>query len=332
MSAHIPVLLDEVLAALDPAPGAVIVDATFGAGGYSRALLDAGAGVIALDRDPTAIAGGEALRAASNGRLTLVEAPFDQLAAVLKDLGAPPVQGVVFDFGVSSMQLDIAARGFSFLADGPLDMRMGQGRSAAEFVQSASEAELAAVFFEYGEERRARALARAIVADRSAAPFLTTASLAGLAERVVGKTGHTHPATRAFQALRIFINDELGQIVRALMATEGVLREGGRLAAVSFHSLEDRIVKKFLAEVSADKVMGSRHRPEHMPVFPTFTTLGKGQTPSPAELARNPRARSARLRAAVRTAAPSRGFPPERLSSLGVPPLVFSELQRAWGC
>ena len=330
MSAHIPVLLDPVLAAAKISPGERIVDGTFGAGGYSRAFLEAGAEVIGFDRDPTAIAGGQKLLAEFPGRLTLIEAPFDQLEEELAARGLGPVDAAVFDFGVSSMQLDQPERGFSFRFDGPLDMRMGEGRPVSDFVNQADEADIADVIYQYGEERKSRHLARAIVKAREEAPIETTAQLAAIAEKVLGTREKIHPATRMFQGLRIFINDELGQIVRALIAAEKVLKEGGRLIAVSFHSLEDRIVKRFLADVAGRSGGGSRHAPMAVPETPTFTLAGKAVEPSADEMAANPRARSARLRAAIRTGEPARAWDHARLSGLGIPPMVFSPLQSDW--
>ena len=248
---HVPVLLHEAMAALEPRAGGVYVDATFGAGGYARALLDRGATVIAIDRDPSAVRAGAALAASSGGRLRLAEARFGELDAVARRLGVEAADGVVLDIGVSSMQLDEAARGFSFRFDAPLDMRMGRsGRSAADILRDEDEATIADILFHFGEERAARRIARAIVADREAKPFTSTLELAGLIGRVApARRGEmTHPATRAFQALRIAVNDELGELVRGLAAAERLLKPGGRLAAVTFHSLEDRIVKQFFVE------------------------------------------------------------------------------------
>lgn len=326
---HIPVMLDEVIAALAPAAGETHVDGTFGAGGYTRAILAGGAGVIAIDRDPTAIAAGAALVAASAGRLTLVEGRFGELDQHVAALGRAPVDGVVLDIGVSSMQLDRAERGFSFRTDGPLDMRMGSdGPTAADVVNTSSERELARIFWLYGEEKRANALARAIVQDRDAAPFLTTRALADLCGRVVGgRPGDIHPATRAFQALRIHVNGELDELADALAAAERVLAEGGRLVVVTFHSLEDRIVKRFLADRSRERAGGSRHAPETDIAAPTFRLALKGSlAASDAEARANPRARSAKLRAAIRTGAPARRL--DR-AALGVPELHDARQGRA---
>jgi 16S rRNA (cytosine1402-N4)-methyltransferase len=304
---HIPVLGAEAVAALAPRAGATYIDATFGAGGYSRLILaEAGTRVIGIDRDRTAIAGGFALVDASGGRLTLVEDRFSNLAAVARAEGAAQVDGVVMDIGVSSMQLDEAARGFSFRLDGPLDMRMGgSGPSAADVVAVASEQDLARVIYLYGEERRSRAVARAIVAERRDGAIVTTRQLADIVARVVrAKPNEIHPATRTFQALRILVNEELTELEAALRSAEQVLRPGGRLAVVSFHSLEDRIVKTFLA-ARAGRGGSSRHLPD-VPAAPaSFRLLTRRPVIAGAtELAANPRARSAKLRAAERTDAP----------------------------
>jgi 16S rRNA (cytosine1402-N4)-methyltransferase len=321
---HAPVLLDEVLAALQPRSGGTYLDGTFGAGGYTRALLATpGARVVALDRDPSAIAAGASLVDASDGRLRLERARFGDLAAVARRLGVAAFDGVTFDIGVSSMQLDQPERGFSFRFDGPLDMRMeSAGRSAADIVNSAEEAELADIFFHYGEERLARKLARAIVADRKAEPFRTTRQLAGLAGRIIPhKPADIHPATRVFQALRIAVNDELGQLVDGLTAAERYLAPGGRLAVVSFHSLEDRLAKRFLAERAGRGRARSRLLPgEPAIAAPTFDLIGsKPIVPGAAELATNPRSRSAKLRVAARTDAPARGDDPSLRALASLP-------------
>lgn len=301
---HIPVLLDEVIAALTILPQERHVDATFGAGGYSRAILGAGAQVIAFDRDPDAIASGATMVAASDGRLTLIHAAFSMLEGELAARALTPVDGVVMDIGVSSMQLDQAARGFSFQADGPLDMRMAQaGMTAAEWLNSAEEAEIADVLYHFGEEPRARRVARAIVAAR---PLARTGELAAVVRRALGHKPHDKkdPATRTFQAIRIHLNRELDELREGLAAAERVLKPGGRLAVVSFHSLEDRLVKQFLRARSGALPSGSRHLPQVASgPAPTFETLGRGQRPGDAEVARNPRARSATLRVARRTSA-----------------------------
>jgi len=302
---HAPVLLDEVVAGLAVQPGTTHVDGTFGAGGYTKALLGAGAGrVIAFDRDPTAIEEGRSL--VPDPRLMLIHERFSLMDRALADRGIAPVDGIALDIGVSSMQLDRADRGFSFSKDGPLDMRMSQaGQSAAEFLNTADEAEIARVLREYGEEPRARAVARAIVAAR---PLTRTAELAAVVRKALGfRQGQkSDPATRTFQAIRIHLNAELDELEQGLRAAERVLRPGGRIAVVTFHSLEDRIVKRFLRERSGSLPAGSRHRPQiARGPAPTFEKVAKPVAPSERELARNPRARSARLRTAVRTDAPA---------------------------
>jgi 16S rRNA (cytosine1402-N4)-methyltransferase len=304
---HTPVLLAEAVAALAPREGALYVDGTFGGGGYSRALLAAArCRVIAIDRDPVAVALGDALARAEAGRFTVVEGRFGDMEQLLAPLGMSAVEGIALDLGVSSPQLDDAARGFSFRADGPLDMRMGrEGATAADLVNTLSESALANLIYIYGEERFARRVARAIVAARREAPVTRTADLARIVRTVVPASGGIDPATRTFQALRMEVNDELGELKRALLAAERLLAPGGRLAIVSFHSLEDRTVKDFLRERSAAAPKGSRHRPALPTREPSFHLLSrKPITPDAAEIARNPRARSARLRAAERTAAP----------------------------
>jgi 16S rRNA (cytosine1402-N4)-methyltransferase len=300
---HIPVLLAEVLEALSPKPGEMVVDGTFGAGGYTRAILETGASVVASDRDPDAIAAGRALERAYAGQLKLVQAPFSTLAAQ-----AEGVDGVVLDIGVSSMQLDEAERGFSFRADGPLDMRMARaGTSAADVVNTFKAGDLARIFGLLGEERHAGRIARMIEQRRAKRPFERTLDLADAIETHVGRKpgDRIHPATRVFQALRIYVNDELGELAAALLGAERALKPGGRLAVVTFHSLEDRIVKRFIADRS-EAPAGSRHRPQAQVIAPTFSKLGRDVTAGETELAVNPRARSARLRAAVRGEAPPR--------------------------
>ena len=307
-SPHVPVLLDEVIAALQPRPGDLIIDGTFGAGGYTRALLDAGASVHAFDRDPSALemAQGWAELGETPPRLVLHRRPFAEMADALAEQGIGEVQGVVLDIGVSSMQLDQADRGFSFAADGPLDMRMDPDLpSAAEFLNTAEEGEIADVIYHYGEERQSRRIARAIVAAR---PLETTGELARLGRKATGHKPHDKkdPATRTFQAIRIHVNGELDQLRAALAAAERVLAPGGRLVVVSFHSLEDRIVKRFLRDASGQVGGGSRHLPLTEPSPTTFHKPARAVRAGEAELARNPRARSAILRAATRTSEPAR--------------------------
>ncbi|HXF89269.1 MAG TPA: 16S rRNA (cytosine(1402)-N(4))-methyltransferase RsmH [Xanthobacteraceae bacterium] len=300
---HVPVLLRPALQFLNIRPGGVYIDGTFGAGGYTRAILEAGAArVIGIDRDREAIARGAELVQWADGRLTLVEARFSQMADIAQRFGHRSVDGIVLDLGVSSLQLDAAERGFSFRREGPLDMRMEcEGPTAADVVAHASERDLATIIAILGEERQARAVARAIVAARRQAPIATTAALADIVTRAVrARPGRIHPATRTFQALRIFVNDELKELAAALFAAERLLAPLGRLVVVSFHSLEDRIVKSFLAERSRAGG-GSRHRPAGAPA-PTFRLLTKRPMgPDTAEITENPRARSAKLRAAERT-------------------------------
>jgi 16S rRNA (cytosine1402-N4)-methyltransferase len=303
---HIPVLGRQAVELLNLRDGGIYVDATFGAGGYSRAILEtAGTRVIGIDRDRSAITGGFDLVDRSAGRLTLVEDRFSNLAEICAAQGIQGLDGVVMDVGVSSMQLDQAERGFSFRLGGPLDMRMGHdGPTAADVVARASEADLANIIYIFGEERHSRAVARAIVAARKEAPVTTTKALADIVSKVVwSKPGEIHPATRTFQALRIFVNEELDELHLALSAAERALKPGGRLVVVSFHSLEDRIVKNFLGE-RGKAGGGSRHLPEVAQAAPSFVILTKRPvTADDAEVAANPRARSAKLRAAERTAA-----------------------------
>lgn len=299
---HIPVLLDEVIAALDPQPGDLIVDATFGAGGYTRALLGKGATVHAFDRDPDAISAGKNWPEAGENppRLVLHPRRFSEMATAMREAGIARVDGVVMDIGVSSMQLDQGERGFAFSLDGPLDMRMSQeGPSAGDFVNSAAEAEIADVLFQYGEERQSRRVARAIVAAR---PLATTGDLARVVRKALGYRpgAPKDPATRSFQAIRIHVNGELDELEAGLRGATDLLCEGGRLAVVTFHSLEDRIVKRFLREASATR-SGSRHFPLPEARAPLFDQVAKAVKPSEGEVARNPRARSSVLRSAVRT-------------------------------
>jgi 16S rRNA (cytosine1402-N4)-methyltransferase len=306
---HVPVLARPVLELLNVRDGGIIIDGTFGAGGYSRAILAAAnARVIGIDRDQSAVAHGAGLVQSANGRLTLVEERFSALDRVAEKFGHGAVDGVVLDLGVSSMQLDEADRGFSFRFDGPLDMRMGtDGVSAADVVAQATERDLADIIFQLGEERHSRAVARAIVAARKLAPIVTTKALADIVARVVHAKPHQiHPATRTFQALRIFVNEELVELVAALAAAERILKPSGRLVVVTFHSLEDRIVKNFLAERSRTAGV-SRHLPEVEAPPPTFRFLTKRPiVADESETAANPRARSAKLRAGERNDAPPR--------------------------
>jgi 16S rRNA (cytosine1402-N4)-methyltransferase len=310
---HIPVLLREVVANLSPRDGGVYIDATFGAGGYAGAILAAAdTRVIGIDRDPSAIAAAQSQVDKAAGRLTLVQGEFaglDRIARdVGRDFGIESVDGVVLDLGVSSMQLDTPERGFSFRFDGPLDMRMGGiGPSAADVIAERSERDLADIIFLLGEERRSRAVARAIVAARRERPIVTTRALADIVSRVVrGRPGDIHPATRTFQALRLFVNDELAQLADGLAAAERILKTGGRLVVVSFHSLEDRIVKTFLAARSSAG-HGSRHLPATAAAPATFEHITRRPVVADdAEVEANPRARSAKLRAAIRTAAAAR--------------------------
>ncbi len=301
---HVPVLLNEVLEALNPIDGALYIDGTFGGGGYTRAILDrANCRVVAIDRDPDAIARGRALQEKYGERLTLVEGNFAEMDNVV---GVGESDGVVLDLGVSSFQLDQPARGFSFREDGPLDMRMSaKGMSAADLVNEADEKTLADIIFQLGEERHSRRVARAIVAAR---PLSSTRALADVVARALGPGAlrhPIHPATRTFQAIRIHVNDELGELERGLVAAERVLKAGGRLAVVAFHSLEDRIVKRFLTERTGAAPKASRHAPlASAGAAPTFRLVWPGtRTASYEEAERNPRARSARIRAAERTAA-----------------------------
>jgi len=304
---HLPVLLDAVVRALAPAPGETHVDGTFGAGGYTKAILDKGAArVFAFDRDPDAIQYGETLAASSGGRLTLVPDRFSRMRQALAARGVDSVDGVTLDIGVSSMQLDQPARGFSFQGDGPLDMRMGKdGPSAADFLNHADEQEIADILFHYGEEPKSRRIARAVVAAR---PIERTGQLADIVRKAAGhRPGmKKDPATRTFQAIRIHVNEELTELEGGLEAAERVLAPGGRLAVVTFHSLEDRIVKRFLKSRSGALPSGSRHRPDagSGAPAPTFAGVAKAVRAGEAEIKANPRARSATLRAARRTAAP----------------------------
>ena len=314
-SPHVPVLLEPLLEAVAPVKG-TWVDGTFGAGGYTRGLLEAGADkVIAIDRDPMVFELAAEWAPNFEDRLTMVEGTFSDL----EELAGEPVDGVVLDLGVSSMQIDQAERGFSFQKDGPLDMRMGRdGPTAADLVNTLAEARLADVLYQFGEERASRRIARAIVAAR---PMHTTLQLAEVIARCLPrqKPGQSHPATRSFQALRIAVNEEFLQLVEGLEAAERALRPGGRLAVVTFHSMEDRVVKRFL-QARSGGTGGNRYAPEHAREVPAFTIIGKALGPDEAEIARNPRARSSRLRVAERTDAPA--APVDR-TALGLPDLAL---------
>jgi 16S rRNA (cytosine1402-N4)-methyltransferase len=312
---HVPVLLEEVLAALSPLEGKRIVDGTFGAGGYSRALLEAGAHVIAIDRDPSVRPFADALMAEFEGRMMFVPGTFSDLDSLAADHG--PIDGVVLDIGVSSMQLDQAERGFSFMREGPLDMRMsGQGESAADLVNTLDVEPLANLLYAFGEERKSRRIAQFIVAARETAPIQTTLELARIIEKAIGrKPGDAHPATRSFQALRIAVNAEFDQLVEAMFAAERLMSEGGRLAVVTFHSLEDRIVKRFFDPDKGGPAQ-SRHLPQVVGEARRWVNVAKAVKAGEAELSRNPRARSAVLRAASRSDAPSR---PVSFEGLSVP-------------
>ncbi len=310
---HLPVLLAEVLDALAPLAGARILDGTFGAGGYSRALLEAGASVVAIDRDPSVLPHAERLAADFPSRFKFVAGIFSGL----DELAGGAVDGVVLDIGVSSMQLDEAARGFSFMREGPLDMRMSsEGQSAADLVNTLEEAELANLLFAFGEERKSRRIAHSIVTARASEPITMTLQLARLIEKTIGrKPGDAHPATRSFQALRIAVNGEFDQLVEGLFASERLLTEGGRLAVVTFHSLEDRIVKRFFDPEKGAPTQ-SRHLPQVALDPARWTRAGKAIKASPAELSRNPRSRSATLRSGYRTSAAARAV---SFAGLGVP-------------
>lgn len=309
---HTPVLLKEAIEELRPQPGALMIDATFGAGGYTRELLDAGVIVHAFDRDPDAIEAGltwPETRPNTDGdppRLVLHLRRFSEMVAALAEVGIAQVDGIVMDIGVSSMQLDQAERGFAFSMDGPLDMTMSRsGPNAADFLNEAREEEIADVIYRYGEERQSRRVARAIVAAR---PLVTTGDFAKVVRKALGYRpgAPKDPATRSFQAIRIHVNSELDELAQALAAAETLLREGGRLSVVCFQSLEDRIVKRFLRDASGANARASRHLPEAPATAVTFDQSSKAIRPTPAEIERNPRARSATLRAASRTAVPAR--------------------------
>ena len=307
---HQPVMLNEVLASLQPRDNALYIDATFGRGGYTRAILNsADCNVMAIDRDPDAIAAGQSLVNEMNGRFSLKEGPFSALAEIAQAEGHEKVDGIVFDLGLSSPQLDEAERGFSFRHDGPLDMRMEKsGADAADFVNSADEAEIAHVIWMYGEERASRRIARAIVKARQEAPITRTKELAKLVHSVMPrpKPGQIDPATRTFQGIRIHVNGELDEIEAAMIAAEKMLKPDGRLVVVSFHSLEDRIIKTFMLKRSGQGPRPSRHLPDIEMAPASFSLPSrKPVLPSEAETEQNPRARSAKLRLAVRTDAPA---------------------------
>lgn len=310
-SPHIPVMIDEVIAAMAPRAGGRYVDGTFGAGGYSRALLEvADCTVWGIDRDPGARYAGERLARDFPNRLTFLNGRYGEMIDLLAGVGVERIDGLALDIGVSSMQIDDPARGFSFRADGPLDMRMGaDGDSAADVVNELAERELADIIYNFGEERASRRIARAIVELRARTPITRTAQLAGLVRDVAAKSRDgIDPATRTFQALRIYVNDELGELERGLAAAESLLAPGGRLVVVSFHSLEDRRVKEFLQSRSGQAPQPPRHQPviDIASAAPTFRLIKRGVVkPKAAEISANPRARSARMRWAERTEAPS---------------------------
>ncbi|MEQ8435256.1 MAG: 16S rRNA (cytosine(1402)-N(4))-methyltransferase RsmH [Oceanicaulis sp.] len=319
---HVPVMLDPVLRALEPRDGGLYIDCTFGAGGYTRAILEAArCRVLGVDRDPEARAIAQQMKPAYEGRLAFAFGPFSIFDTVMEEADSSGADGIVFDLGVSSMQIDQAERGFSFQKAGPLDMRMSRsGPSAADAVNGLDLRDLTAIFRVYGEERQARRVAQAIVREREVEPITDTLRLAEIiAKAVGGKPGRIHPATRAFQGLRIYVNDELGELMRALAAAERRLKPAGRLVVVTFHSLEDRIVKNFLRERAGLVPGGSRHQPEVLPEFaPSFSLLSKkAEAASDAEARENPRSRSAKLRAAVRTGEPA--FPEPESAYPGAP-------------
>ncbi len=314
---HFPVMRDEVMAVAAPGDGEIFVDGTFGAGGYSRALLEtADCRVYAIDRDPAVREIADKLGQEFPDRFTLLPGCFSRMDELIRDQGVGLVDGVVLDIGVSSMQFDNAERGFSFQNDGPLDMRMGtQGQSAADVVNNTGEADLADIIYQYGEERKSRRIAGAIVEARTSIPVTHTAQLAAIIEKAVGYRRYIkgrrqiHPATRTFQALRIYVNDELGELARGLSAAERILAPGGRLCVVSFHSLEDRIIKKFFKQRSGEISRGSRHLPQAVanadkPRPPSFHMIVRGALKaSKVEIEQNIRSRSAKLRGAGRTSA-----------------------------
>ncbi|WP_211197760.1 16S rRNA (cytosine(1402)-N(4))-methyltransferase RsmH [Maritalea mobilis] len=312
---HIPVLIQEVIEGLAPVEGRQIVDGTFGAGGYSRCFLEAGARVIGIDRDPSVAPFVDALKADFDDKFQFLPGQFGQMATLLAEADISDVDAIVLDIGVSSMQLDQGERGFSFMRDGPLDMRMEQaGATAADMVNGLEERELSDLIFGFGEEKRARAVAKAILAAREEAPLTTTLQLANLIEKTLGKgkPGKAHPATKTFQALRIAVNAEYNQLVHGLYDAEAILPAGGKLAVVTFHSMEDRIVKRFFKP----QAQQSRHLPMSEEAPQCWDDISKPIRPSKEELNRNPRARSATLRYATRNEVPARAF---SMDGLGVP-------------
>ncbi len=334
---HIPVLAREAVQALCPVDGGVYIDATLGGGGYTREILgQAGCAVFAFDRDPVAIERAAAWSDAYAGRLTLLPHPFAQMADALTVIGVDEVNGIVFDLGVSSVQLEEAERGFSFMKDGPLNMRMdhGQDRNAADLINLADEKDLADIFYIYGEEKKSRVAARAIVQERGKCRIETTGHLADLLGNAFGPRGKEkiHPATRVFQAIRIFVNDELGQLVRGLLAAETLLAPAARLVVVTFHSLEDRIVKRFLSLRSKWEASISRHVPKaETTTEPTFSLLyRKAVMPATEEQQRNPRARSAKLRVGIRTTAPATEAGKDFFKAIGLPQLTLSPALSNW--
>ena len=332
LARHIPVLLHEVLDALSPTKDGIYIDGTFGAGGYTRAILDAAdCNVLAIDRDPEAISAGRALEADYPGRLTLIEGRFGEMARLAQDAGVDAADGIVLDIGVSSMQLDEAERGFSFQKDGPLDMRMSRsGPSAADVIATLPEGELADILYNFGDERRSRAIAKAIIEARENSPITSTGALVEVITGVLGprREPAKHPATRTFQALRIFVNGELDELARGLSQAEQILRPGGKIAVVTFHSLEDRIAKRFFAIRAGRMPRPSRHVPavETVERASSLHLVNRRPVkPRGEEVMQNPRARSARLRAAERTNAPAHPFVPDEL---GLPNIEFGLIDR----
>lgn len=324
---HIPVLLTPILDAVNPISGRWL-DGTFGAGGYTRAMLDAGADTVyAIDRDPEVFERAASWAGEYGDRLKLIQGTFGNLDTLAADAGGTPLDGVVLDIGVSSMQIDQADRGFSFMQDGPLDMRMGQsGMTAADIVNTADESVLADLIYLYGEDRKSRRIAGNIVRARKVSKFESTFQLVKVIEASLPrpKPGQTHPATRTFQALRIAVNDELGQLVDGLRAAENALGEGGLLAVVTFHSLEDRIVKRFIQARSGNNPKGNRYAPEQEEETATFERVGrKAIGPTDEEIEYNPRARSAKLRLARRLGTEAGEFSPH---DIGLPKFDLERL------